>query len=710
MALRHDSQGFLAGDAIDIGRALSAWSDIRADVRAIRQAMSGGSKNQRPAPAPSAGRPIRPAATPGLRDNLGRFVRRDSPGPAPDRQKAVTRPAGRTRAASSSESDQTTSRAHSPVTPVTPVTPAMRAGSSGARTESSSGPAVAGDGVLRGLFERLAGAASATGGALENADPAVKAAQEVAQPLARGYGMLTGNRSEKRKEGWFRRIYGSLAGFRKEESVFNKAANKSLKNLEDKPVSGGADGDGGFWSKIFGSGLLTAFIPVIAAIGTGLVAMAPVIAAALAVALAVWLAKKALETPAGVEAKANFDKGVAEQASPVRFAPPVLDASGRNMNDPRRLDRAGAMTADGRMINDPRRIDAAPLAESTELPPATSMAQRAGRFAGWAKRIFKNGTDLQGDAGDPVNRSKMTKKQRAAADLKQRSLETGAQYSAGNIGGLDDTQTRALVASTVMTESHGGDPRAINPSNGFMGRYQAGAGWLSDAGLIKGGNGALKKAMAKDGFTLGGPGQEDKWGQQGGMTRFLKDDANWNNGLSYEKYLGSADTQDKAFKTNSDAAYNSLMKNPAVKDKSPENMAGLLKARHIAGLGGAVRMAQGMTGAADSNGTTARKYYDDVAKDKDGFLVAYTSGAASARMAAPAMVLPVQTAFAAAPKAPTFAAPPPIADAPPVINPLGTGADSKRQISVTLPAQDVGQDVKDRRIAHIATGAIGFGG
>ena len=74
------------------------------------------------------------------------------------------------------------------------------------------------------------------------------------------------------------------------------------------------------------------------------------------------------------------------------------------------------------------------------------------------------------------------------------------------------------------------------------------------------------------------------------------------------------------------------------------------------------------------------------------------------------MVLPVQTAFAAAPKAPTFAAPAPIADAPPVINPLGTGADSKRQISVTLPAQDVGQDVKDRRIAHIATGAIGFGG
>lgn len=660
------------GSPIGMGRALSAWSDIRGDVRAIRQAVMGHGF------APGQQGDSRATATPGPRDNLGRFVRRNSPGAVPDRQKAVTRPAGRTRAA------------------------------------------------------------SATGGALENTGPSVKAVQEVAQPLMRGYGMLTGNRDEKRKEGWFRRIYSSLAGFRKEESVFNKAANKSLKNLEDKPVGGGADSDGGFWSKIFGSSLLTAFIPIIAAIGAGLVAIAPIIAAALAVALAVWLAKKALESPAAQKAKADFNKGMDEQKSPVKYAPPLLGESGRRINDPRRIDRDNPVGPDGRNINDPRRLDLSPpepepvLASSTplkrdrlgrtirppgytpspgaKLPPSTSFAQSAGRFVGGVKQLFKNGTDVQSavDASDPVDRSKMTKKQQAAADLKQRSLETGTQYSAGNIGGLDDAQTRALVASTVMTESRGGKLDVINPSNGFMGRYQAGAGWLSDAGLIKGGNGALKKAMAKDGFTLGGRGQEDKWGRQGGMTRFLKDDTNWNNGLSYEKYLGSADTQDKAFKTNSDAAYNSLMKNPAVTDKSPENMAGLLKARHIAGLGGAVRMAQGMTGAADSNGTTARKYYNDVAKDKDGFLVAYTSGAVPARsaMAVPAMVLPVQTAYAAAPTVPTFAAPPPIAEAPPVINPLSSGADNKKPITVSLAAQDVGQDVRSRGIAHVATGGL----
>ena len=69
------------------------------------------------------------------------------------------------------------------------------------------------------------------------------------------------------------------------------------------------------------------------------------------------------------------------------------------------------------------------------------------------------------------------------------------------------------------------------------------------------------------------------------------------------------------------------MANPNVTDKSPESIAGLLKARHIAGMGGALTVAKGGSGASDSNGTSARKYYDDVAKDKNGFLSAYTGGA-----------------------------------------------------------------------------------
>jgi hypothetical protein len=47
-----------------------------------------------------------------------------------------------------------------------------------------------------------------------------------------------------------------------------------------------------------------------------------------------------------------------------------------------------------------------------------------------------------------------------------------------------------------------------------MGRYQAGASWLADAGLIKGGGDAVKSAMKADGFS-----REYDWGKSGGMTK-----------------------------------------------------------------------------------------------------------------------------------------------------------------------------------------------
>lgn len=64
-----------------------------------------------------------------------------------------------------------------------------------------------------------------------------------------------------------------------------------------------------------------------------------------------------------------------------------------------------------------------------------------------------------------------------------------------------------------------------------------------------------------------------------------------------------------------------------------------------------------------------------------------------------------QTAFAAAPKVPTFTPAPTPAEAPPQITPLAS-LNSGRNVTVTMPAPDVGQDIKDRGIAHIATGGL----
>ncbi|UUE12036.1 pesticin C-terminus-like muramidase [Dickeya zeae] len=202
----------------------------------------------------------------------------------------------------------------------------------------------------------------------------------------------------------------------------------------------------------------------------------------------------------------------------------------------------------------------------------------------------------------------------------QRALATGAAYKQGNIEGLDDAHTRALIASTAATESAGGK-LDIRNSAGYLGRYQAGASWLAEAGLIAGGANAVIAAMKADGFT-----NEYKWGKSGGMTRFLKNKNNWKNGLDYDKYLSSAEIQDNAFKTNSDKAYAYLVKKGVIKPEMTQNeIAGILKARHIGGIGGAIKAAKNIEGAKDANGTSALKYKNDLA-DGNVFIESYQSG------------------------------------------------------------------------------------
>ncbi|WP_231578110.1 N-acetylglucosaminidase [Dickeya chrysanthemi] len=201
----------------------------------------------------------------------------------------------------------------------------------------------------------------------------------------------------------------------------------------------------------------------------------------------------------------------------------------------------------------------------------------------------------------------------------QRALATGAAYKQGNIEGLDDAHTRALIASTAATESAGGK-LDIRNSAGYLGRYQAGAGWLAEAGLIAGGANAVIAAMKADGFT-----NEYKWGKSGGMTRFLKNKNNWKNGLDYDKYLSNAEIQDNAFKTNSDKAYAYLVKKGVIKPEMTQNeIAGILKARHIGGIGGAIKAARNIEGAKDANGTSALKYKNDLA-DGNVFIESYQS-------------------------------------------------------------------------------------
>lgn len=195
------------------------------------------------------------------------------------------------------------------------------------------------------------------------------------------------------------------------------------------------------------------------------------------------------------------------------------------------------------------------------------------------------------------------------ADIRQKAVATASTYDQGNIAGLDDAMTRRLIASTVLTESHGGD-LAVTNRQGYVGRYQAGAGWLADAGYVDADK--LKASMS-------GYKSEWAWAQSGGMTKFLENPSNWNNGVTLEKYKASDDLQDRAFKINSDKTYQQAVKAGVLDaDDSPEKVAGFLKARHISGYGGAVAAATGGRVSRDSNGTSNYDYMHDITRNRDG--------------------------------------------------------------------------------------------
>ena len=724
MALRHDAQGFLQGDAIDLGRMLASLNGIRADVRAIQRALgvaartrsagagatAGGTppSSTNSAGAGRTGTPVPQAtllpratpATPLGRDSRGRFIRRE-----PVRTEGAVTPG------------QRANRGH--------ADPAQAGGRdgrgrfTGADGSPGSGEAPS-EGMFRSFFDRLSGVID--GSSLENADPAVKAFQEVAQPLARGYGALTGNREEKRKESWFRRIYSSLTGFRKDESVFNRAANRSLRNLEEAPTGGaGGGGQGGFAGLIAGItsriipllGLLFTkllLLPIAGAIGAWKVGQwigeklyawmdkagintiifdafdgaktyigkgwdgavsafktmgegigkawdsivslftrayealksLPVIGPAIQLAerAAANAAKAAVAATTAVKnAPKDFQQGVKEQTDPIRYAPPVLDASGRNVNDPRRLDRGAAVNSDGRMMNDPRRLDAQPLGS---LAPATSVAQRAGRFVGGVRKLL-------------------------GVDGKKRMYE--------NADGSTETRSGGSVSW-----------RNNNPGN-LKFEHAGSADATVNTKRTKAQ--ALKSAQANyDGVV-----DLDQWGnaifstEEAGRTAKAKLLTGKHGGKTIEEMLPKYAVNDYSGKANH-AAY------AAGIYKTAEGQGVDLRGKKIG----------------DLNPQEMNALLDGM-KKVEGFKIGTVTGgpevSAKPMPVAPAIVMPVQTAYAAAPKAPTFSAPPPIADAPPVINPLATGADGKKQISVVLPAQDVGQDVKDWRVAHIATGGIG---
>jgi hypothetical protein len=195
------------------------------------------------------------------------------------------------------------------------------------------------------------------------------------------------------------------------------------------------------------------------------------------------------------------------------------------------------------------------------------------------------------------------------ADIRQKAVATARAYQQGNIATLDDAMTRRLIASTVMSESHGGDFDATNRL-GFVGRYKAGAEFLAVAGYVD---------RDKLGQAMTGHKSEWAWAKSGAMAAFLQDTSHWNSGFSLDAYRQSPELQDLAFKRNAEKHHQRAVEQGVLGvDEKPSRIAGFLKAAHIVGFNSAREAMTGGRAYRDANGVSNYDRIHDISRNGDG--------------------------------------------------------------------------------------------
>ena len=294
MPLKSDSQGFLVGDPVNLIDLAEQWKQVSADTRAIRSMVSRiasalAVKTAKELSNPGAGRQANKVRTgertsehrqnqkpatvkhlvevvqPGKRLNPGSsvatkvtpeadVVSRDTP----QAQTPAAEP--RAQVPDSQKTKRQRTRQFDKSDTVEPKRDAKGrfVGKKKAEGDKDSASSEKAGKLLQGAAGKLAEVVKGAGEGVGESDAAVQAMQEIAQPLSRGFEILGFGRNSE--ENWLRRIFRSLTQFRKEETVYNKAQNKTLKEIAEKPqvLSSVKEAGAGIVSraKEFGAGAL----------------------------------------------------------------------------------------------------------------------------------------------------------------------------------------------------------------------------------------------------------------------------------------------------------------------------------------------------------------------------------------------------------------------------------------------------------------------
>ncbi len=275
MDLQYDESGFLTGDSIDLGSGKSALLAIQADVRAIRNIVSGRvRKADNPNPGSTSLPRGRDVAEPVVRVTV-----------SSDAISAGQRPSvGATGLVMTALRNAPTNAKMEPISshsavPLRGDDGRFLGGGNGDGGNTSENHRLSD--AARWLRDAISG--TALNGA-EGADPMIKSYQEVATPVKSVLGMagslagIGGNKKDKFLARWYRKIFGELTLFRKSDEKASKKTNKLLTDIEDKPS--GRNGESGIGGSLGGGmlGGILALIKRIPIIGTLLVGLGSIVA------------------------------------------------------------------------------------------------------------------------------------------------------------------------------------------------------------------------------------------------------------------------------------------------------------------------------------------------------------------------------------------------------------------------------------------------
>lgn len=574
----------------------------------------------------------------------------------------------------------------------------------------------------------------------EETDPAIKSFNEIAQPLARGYAVTQSGLKRKTEDKWFKRIFGELKLFRKEETVFNKAANRSLKNIGDKPVVESSGSTNLFmWAGIAAAIIksIMKHLPKVIAAAMVLLRRLPVVGALISSARNIDDINEGntargvggiAGTFAGLYGGAKLGAAVGSVGGPLGAAVGGLVGGSLGMyfgDDLGRIagEKIGAWIDELRNSDLPGQIvDAissgfASLFEGvngffkekigidleSKFKPVIDAGKKVLSKIGTAIEPISDAAKRAFESGEVVGGSMMEKalpkgyRHRASFE----GVEGGnslAKY--GTYTDAEAQRIRALKTSSANTSANmrDGMPVEIQEKIAQQARMHGldPAMMLKFAAMESGGNpNAISKTGAIGLFQLTGQTASGL-----GVKNRFDVDENIKGAIALTK-------QNIAFLENHGLPVtegNLYMMHQLDPKSAKEIIEGAAKGKSKNELSPRAQKSMNLNYGANSK--TAEDY---IAVNKraleDRFNSAVTvtpsSNVVSMKAVASPQVVSVKT-----PAVPHISFPSAITEAPSVITPLASGND--RKLTVISPIQqDVGQDVKDRRIANIVTGGLG---